>query len=78
MIVPFLLREVERWVGGERLQGSPEARLAGVGIDTRSLKAGQLFVAIHGPVFDAHDFLSAALDADAGGLVIENHLQLGY
>ncbi|MHA1598588.1 MAG: UDP-N-acetylmuramoyl-tripeptide--D-alanyl-D-alanine ligase [Alphaproteobacteria bacterium] len=38
----------------------------GVCIDTRRLKKGDLFVALHGPNFDGHDFAS---DAEAGGAV---------
>lgn len=37
----------------------------GVSIDSRSLVAGDLFVAIRGPRFDAHDFLADAFAAGA-------------
>ncbi len=39
---------------------------SGVSIDTRTLKAGDLFVALRGPNHDGHDFVAAAL---AGGAV---------
>ncbi len=39
----------------------PLARLAGVSIDSRTVRAGELFVAIHGPRHDGHDFVDAAL-----------------
>ncbi len=44
----------------------PLARLAGVSIDSRSIRPGELFVAIHGPRHDGHSFVAAALAA--GGL----------
>ncbi len=46
------------------------ARLAGVSIDSRTVGAGELFIAIHGPRHDGHGFIAAALAAGAGaGLV---------
>jgi UDP-N-acetylmuramoyl-tripeptide--D-alanyl-D-alanine ligase len=38
--------------------------------DTRSIEAGDLFVALVGDRFDAHDFLSQAVAAGAAGLVV--------
>lgn len=48
----------------------PLARLAGVSIDSRTLRAGELFVAIHGPRHDGHDFVAPALDAGAPAAVV--------
>ena len=31
------------------------ARVAGVSIDSRTLRPGELFIAIHGPSHDGHD-----------------------
>jgi UDP-N-acetylmuramoyl-tripeptide--D-alanyl-D-alanine ligase len=39
--------------------------------DSRSLRAGDSFVALRGPSFDGHDFVRAALAAGAGALVVE-------
>ena len=48
----------------------PMARLAGVSIDSRTVRRGELFIAIHGPRHDGHAFVAAALAAGAGaGLV---------
>src|SRR6202171_5826002 len=43
----------------------PVARVAGVSIDSRTVCAGELFVAIHGPRHDGHDHVAAALDRGA-------------
>src|SRR4029077_6062958 len=45
------------------------ARVAGVSIDSRTVRAGELFVAIHGPRHDGHDHVAGALGhgAVAGG-----------
>ncbi len=43
----------------------PLARVAGVSIDSRTLRAGELFVAIHGPRHDGHDHVPSALGRGA-------------
>src|SRR5215469_1702231 len=41
------------------------ARLAGVSIDSRTIRPGELFVAIHGPRHDGHDHVARALELGA-------------
>src|SRR5437764_8258779 len=43
----------------------PVARLAGVSIDSRTVQAGELFIAIHGPSHDGHDHVAGALERGA-------------
>src|SRR6202171_49423 len=43
----------------------PVARVAGVSIDSRTIRAGELFFAIHGPRHDGHDHVAAALGRGA-------------
>ena len=43
----------------------PVARLAGVSIDSRTVRSGELFVAIHGPRHDGHDHVAGALERGA-------------
>src|SRR6266478_8288348 len=44
----------------------PVARVAGVSIDSRAIRPGELFVAIHGPRHDGHTFVPDVL---AGGVL---------
>jgi UDP-N-acetylmuramoyl-tripeptide--D-alanyl-D-alanine ligase len=46
--------------------------LAGVSTDTRSIARGDLFVALTGERFDAHDFLVQARDAGAAAFVVSD------
>jgi len=55
---------------GGALSGA-DAECAGVSIDTRSLKAGELFVAIPGARVDGHDFVGAAAAAGACAALVE-------
>jgi len=48
----------------------PVARVAGVSIDSRTLRRGELFVAIHGPRHDGHDHVASALDQGALATVV--------
>jgi len=41
------------------------ARVAGVSIDSRTIRAGELFIAIHGPSHDGHDHVASALERGA-------------
>ncbi|MDH3519644.1 MAG: UDP-N-acetylmuramoyl-tripeptide--D-alanyl-D-alanine ligase [Myxococcales bacterium] len=66
----FQAADAVAWTGGILLRGASQATLRGVCIDTRSLEAGALFVAIVGPRHDAHDYLDRAVAAGAAGLVI--------
>lgn len=51
------------------LQGT-DRDYAAVGTDTRTLAAGDLFVALKGPRFDGHDFVDAAARAGAAGAIV--------
>jgi UDP-N-acetylmuramoyl-tripeptide--D-alanyl-D-alanine ligase len=44
--------------------------VSGLSIDTRTLKAGDLFVALKGDNRDGHDFVRAAFDAKAGAALV--------
>ncbi|MGO9804028.1 MAG: UDP-N-acetylmuramoyl-tripeptide--D-alanyl-D-alanine ligase [Steroidobacteraceae bacterium] len=63
------LAEFARLAGG-RLAGADRAYTEVVS-DTRTLTAGQLFVALHGPNFDGNDFVAAAAAAGAAGAVVD-------
>ena len=62
------LHDVALATGG-RLLGE-DANYSGVSTDTRSIAAGQLFVALKGPRYDAHDMLESAVAAGAAGMVV--------
>src|SRR5207249_3401228 len=49
---------------------NPLARLAGVSIDSRAIRAGELFIAIHGPRHDGHAHVAGALEGGAIAAVV--------
>ena len=56
--------------GGRLLSGTPETAFAGIGIDSRSIAAGQLFVAIAGETHDGHRFVGDVLNQGGAGVVV--------
>src|SRR5512145_1952736 len=52
----------------EKLQ---RMEIKGISIDSRTVKEGELFIAIRGDRFDGHDFVPAALQKGAWGALVE-------
>ena len=50
------------------------ACVAGLSIDTRTLEAGQAYVALHGERFEGHDFVAQAFDQGAGLAIVDTPL----
>src|SRR6202166_3221390 len=63
-------RSVAAAMAGDIVSGDPARGFEGVSIDTRTLGAGELYIAVRGERFDGADFAGAALDAGAGGGVL--------
>ena len=68
------LRLTAAWVaarmGGAVTAGDATREVGDVSIDTRTLKAGDLYVGIRGERFDGAEFAGAAIDAGAAGVVV--------
>ncbi|WP_297055983.1 UDP-N-acetylmuramoyl-tripeptide--D-alanyl-D-alanine ligase [Thermosulfurimonas sp.] len=62
--------EVIRATGGMLLNGDMGIVFSGVSTDTRTLRPGELFVALRGKRFDGHEFWRQAVEAGAKGLVL--------
>ncbi|MDP2034431.1 MAG: UDP-N-acetylmuramoyl-tripeptide--D-alanyl-D-alanine ligase [Polaromonas sp.] len=82
------LQQALQWLPSARLVGDGALRFSRVHSDTRSLRPGDLFVALKGERFDAHDFLPQAasqgavaalaqrgLSASQPGLLVEDSLK---
>jgi UDP-N-acetylmuramoyl-tripeptide--D-alanyl-D-alanine ligase len=75
----WTVEEVARALGVTTAGGlDPLARLAGVSIDSRTVARGELFVAIHGPRHDGHNFVMAALDAGALAAIVAQDRLAGF
>ena len=68
------LQEAQAWLPGARLVGDGATAFARVHSDSRTLRSGDLFVALRGERFDAHDFLPQARAAGAVAALAERGL----
>ncbi len=68
------LAQAHALLPGSTLVGDGATALHRVHTDTRSLQAGDLFVALKGERFDAHDYLAQALHSGAAAAIAERGL----
>ena len=62
---------VAKTVGGVLRSGIPELAIGDVMTDSRSLRPGDMFVALKGPRFDGHAFVAEVLERGAAGAIVE-------
>ena len=71
----FTLEEVKKAVGGKLVSKSDaivfatSIEISGVSTDTRTIKEGELFIALQGENFDGNKFLSNAMELGASALI---------
>lgn len=76
MTIPLMtLGQAQGLLPQATLVGDPSTPLLRVHSDTRSLQPGDLFVALRGDRFDAHDFLAQARAAGAAAALAERGLE---
>jgi UDP-N-acetylmuramoyl-tripeptide--D-alanyl-D-alanine ligase len=75
----WTIEQVAEAVAGRAGHGlNSMARMAGVSIDSRTLRDGELFIAIHGPNHDGHDYVAAAMESGAVAAVVAEPLVSKY
>lgn len=67
----FTTEEIAQIVGGSLLPATTGATVTGVSTDSRSLQPGDLFVPLHGPNYDGHDYLRHAVEHGATACLSE-------
>ncbi len=72
------VEEVIQATGGRILQGEKNALFEGISTDSRTIRAGDLFIALKGDCFDGHAFALEALKKEAGGIVVEEERASGF
>jgi UDP-N-acetylmuramoyl-tripeptide--D-alanyl-D-alanine ligase len=68
------LLQAQAWVPNSRLIGEGASTVLRVNTDTRTLQAGDLFVALKGDQFDGHSYLQSARSAGAVAALAERGL----
>ena len=65
------LRTVYQWLPNVTMFGSGAERFTGISTDSRSVRPGDLYIALRGDRFDGHAFIDAAIDAGAAAVLTE-------
>lgn len=63
-------RSVAAAMGSPVISGDPATEFSGVSIDSRTIKPGELFIAIRGDRFNGAEFADAAVTNGAAGIVV--------
>ena len=74
----FTASEIVEKTGGRLVRGKPNTVINGVSTDSRTLIAGDLFVAIIGKNFDGHDFVSQVEQNGAVGVVVSKAPEIKF
>lgn len=72
----LMLSEIQSSIVGAQCQG--DAVFLDISTDSRRLKAGDLFIALRGENFDAHDFLNAVASEGKAAAVVAQHVPEGF
>ena len=71
----FSVKEILKATDGRLIQGRDTASVSGISADTRSIRPGDLFIALEGPNFDGHNFIEEAAGKGACAIVTERSTQ---
>ena len=75
--LPVTLGDIAEVVGGRLVSGATRTPVDGFSIDSRSLRRGDLFIAIRGDRFDGHAFVADALGRGACGAMVSDAAAIG-
>jgi len=68
---PLPLSQIAQLAGGSLSSGDGTAVIDKVGTDSRTIKGGELFVALRGENFDGHNFIEAVAATGAAGAIVD-------
>src|ERR1700745_2531653 len=70
---PLSLSQIAKLTGVSLSSGDGSVMIDKVSTDSRTLKAGELFVALRGENFDGHNFVESAAQAGAAGAMVDSN-----
>lgn len=71
-MMPLSTATIAAMCGGSLIQGCPSDLVPGISKDTRSLAAGEIYLALVGENFEGHDFVRQAEKAGAVGVLVSH------
>ena len=70
---PLALSKIVQLAGASLSSGDETVVIDKIGTDSRTIKPGELFVALRGENFDGHDFVEAAAKSGATGALVDQN-----
>jgi UDP-N-acetylmuramoyl-tripeptide--D-alanyl-D-alanine ligase len=67
----YTFAEISEWCSSSWKNSNRDFPISGISHDTRTLKPGNLYIAIKGATLDGHDFVPQAVEKGASGLIVE-------
>ncbi|HOD11498.1 MAG TPA: UDP-N-acetylmuramoyl-tripeptide--D-alanyl-D-alanine ligase [Candidatus Omnitrophota bacterium] len=74
----FTIEEILFCTNGKIVNSYPALRVRGVSTDTRTIRPGDLFVALSGKNFDGHQFIKNAISKKASALLVSKKILLPH
>jgi len=74
----FTLREIVEATQGKLIQGIDKISVQSVSIDSRAVKAGQLFIAVKGDIFDGHDFVAEVAAKGVRVIIVHRTVKINH
>ena len=71
-MIRLTLTETAAAAGGRLISGEGASIISGVSTDTRTMRAGDLFIALRGENFDGHDYLGGLAEKAPGALLVSS------
>ena len=68
---PLSILQITELTGAKLEQGDGQSSVERISTDSRTIKKGELFVALRGENFDGHKFVEAAAKAGAAGAIVD-------
>jgi len=72
-MIPLTLKEIAEVVQGNLIADNAEIIINSINTDSRSLEAGQVFLALKGPNFDGHRFVEQAQIKGCAAAIVGHH-----
>src|SRR5215468_3833413 len=70
---PLTLSQIAQFAGASLSSGDGTVVVTKVSTDSRTIKSGDLFVALRGENFDAHNFIESAAKSGASGAIVDRN-----
>src|SRR5947207_14721124 len=70
---PLPLSQIAQFAGASLSSGDASVMIDKVSSDSRTLKPGELFVALRGENFDGHNFVESVAKAGAAGAIVDSN-----